>query len=259
MIKFTIITCTYNASDVLRRTLESVMEQDYISVEHLIIDGKSKDNSVLISKRYKEDNDTANTGHEVIISSEPDMGLYDAMNKGIARATGDYLVFLNAGDCFHSKDTLSYVASCVGENEVLPAVLYGDTDIVDDNGNFIRPRRLVPPEKLSWRSFRNGMLVCHQSFYARADIAKTILYDFASYRLSADVDWCIRIMKEGQKRGLPLRRVHAVLTDYLDGGMSVKNHKASLKERFMVMRKHYGLITTIVMHCFFIFRAVIKK
>lgn len=79
------------------------------------------------------------------------------------------------------------------------------------------------------------MLVCHQSFYARTDIAREIHYDL-HYRYSADVDWCIRIMRESSRRKLPLRNVHAVLTHFLDGGMTTQNHKASLKERFQVMR-----------------------
>ena len=180
------------------------------------------------------------------------------MNKGIDRATGDYLVFLNAGDVFPSDDTLEYVEGCVGEGENLPGVLYGDTDIVNDEGRFLRHRRLSPPRKLNWRSFKWGMLVCHQSFYARTDIARQIHYDL-HYRLSADVDWCIRIMKAAQQRHLPLRNVHAVITNYLDGGMSVQNHKASLKERFEVMRSNYDIVTTVLVHTWFVVRSLFKR
>lgn len=200
----------------------------------------------------------ADNGHEVIVVSEKDRGLYDAMNKGIQKATGDYLVFLNAGDVFPSPDTLELVASSVGDGEELPGVLYGNTDIVDDEGHFLRHRRLQPPERLTWRSFRQGMLVCHQAFYARTDLAKANPYNM-QYRFSADVDWCIRVMKAAERQGLPLRNVDAVVVNYLDGGMTVKNHRASLRERFRLMRHHYGLLPTLAMHAWFVLRSVLKK
>ena len=174
------------------------------------------------------------------------------------KATGDYLVFLNAGDVFPSPDTLELVASSVGDGEELPGVLYGNTDIVDDEGHFLRHRRLQPPERLTWRSFRQGMLVCHQAFYARTDLAKANPYNM-QYRFSADVDWCIRVMKAAERQGLPLRNVEAVVVNYLDGGMTVKNHRASLRERFRLMRHHYGLLPTLAMHAWFVLRSALKK
>lgn len=258
MIKFTVVTCTFNAESVLQRTLDSVNKQTYCNVEHLIIDGVSKDKTLAMVKAYQHKAQVGENAHEIVVCSEPDKGLYDAMNKGIDRATGDYLVFLNAGDVFPSEDTLEYVEGCVGEGEILPGVLYGDTDIVNDEGRFLRHRRLTSPKKLTWRSFKWGMLVCHQSFYARTDIAREVHYDL-HYRLSADVDWCIRIMREAERRHLPLRNVNAVITNYLDGGMSVQNHKASLKERFEVMRSNYGIITTLLVHAWFVVRGIFKK
>ncbi len=258
MIKFTIITCTYNAERVLQRTLDSVNKQTYCNIEHLIIDGVSKDRTLAMVNAYKRKVETGENAHEIVVYSEPDKGLYDAMNKGIDRATGDYLIFLNAGDVFPSGETLEQVEGCVGEGETLPGVLYGDTDIVDDAGRFLRHRRLTPPKKLTWRSFRWGMLVCHQSFYARTDIAKQVHYDL-EYRYSADVDWCIRIMREAAHRKLPLRNVNAVITNFLDGGMTTQNHRASLKERFRVMQSHYGLLPTLAMHAWFAVRGFIKK
>lgn len=258
MIRFSIVTVTYNAGNLLRRTADTVLAQTYPCVEHLIIDGLSKDNTVEIATEYKRRNDETDGGHEVIVVSEQDKGLYDAMNKGLRKATGDYILFLNAGDGLPSETTLKDIAGCVEEGEELPAVLYGDTDIVDADYRFLRHRRLSPPEKLSWRSFRKGMLVCHQAFYARLDIARELLYD-TRYRYSADVDWCIKVMKEAEKRRLPLRNVNAVVAEYLEEGQTTANHKASLKERFAVMRKHYGITTTIAMHLWFAVRSVLKK
>ncbi len=257
MISFSIITCVYNSETVLKRTLDSVRHQSYRAIEHIIIDGASKDKSLAIAMEYQQRSIADETNHDVVIISEPDDGLYHAMNKGIDRASGDYLVFLNAGDVFPSDDTLEMVAGNVGEAEVHPAVLYGDTDIVNEEGRFLCHRRLRPPRRLTWRSFCRGMLVCHQSFYALTEIARFTHYD-TDFRYSADVDWCIRIMKEAKKRHLPLKNTHIVLTNYLDGGMTVKNHHASLKERFRVMCRHYGIIVTLVMHLWFVIRAAWK-
>lgn len=163
MIKFTVVTCTYNAEKELQRTLDSVQRQTYCNIEHIIMDGGSRDRTLQLVKAYQHRNAVGESSHEIVVISEPDKGLYDAMNKSIDRATGDYLVFMNAGDTFPTADTLEYVEGCVGEGELLPGVLYGDTDIVDEMGHFLRHRRLAPPKKLTWRSFIWGMLVCHQS------------------------------------------------------------------------------------------------
>lgn len=259
MIKFTIVTCTYNAAPVLQRTLDSVLCQKFADVEHLILDGLSKDDTVRMALAYKERSEKLGNDHDVVVISEKDGGLYDAMNKGIRHATGDYIVFLNAGDTFPDSDTLDTIASSIGDGEQLPGVLYGDTNIVDMDHHFLRHRRLTPPKRLTWRSFKLGMLVCHQAFYARTDLAKETLYNNEDYRFSADVDWCIRIMKLCAKRHLALRNVNAVIVDYLDGGMTNKNHNASLKERFHVMAKHYGYVQTVFLHFYFVLRSIVKR
>lgn len=258
MVVFSIITCTYNAESVLQRTLDSVLEQTYSHVEHIIVDGASTDATLDMVEAYKQKSDAEDWCHEVRVKSEPDRGLYDAMNKGIQRATGQYVLFLNAGDTFPSADTLELVAESVGEGEEPPAVLYGDTDVVDDEGRFLRHRRLSPPRRLTWRSFMKGMLVCHQAFYARTDLAKATPYDL-HYRFSADVDWCIRIMRLARRRRLPMRNVGAVVVNFLDGGMTTTNHRASLKERFHVMAHHYGFVPTVIMHVWFVVHSLFKK
>lgn len=259
MIRFTIVTITYNAGHVLQRTLDSVLAQTYEGVEHLIVDGASKDDTLQLAEQYKAKSDASNSGHKVIILSEPDHGIYDAMNKGLTQASGDYIVYMNAGDFFPHDDTLEMIVQRCLLNELptdeLPGVLYGNTNIVDSEGRFLHPRRLQPPAKLTWRSFRHGMLVCHQAFYARMDIAKNQQYD-TRYRFSADVDWCIRVMHETERMGLSLCNTHLVLANYTEEGATTQNHRASLKERFDVMRRHYGLFSTLVMHAWFVVRAM---
>lgn len=242
--KFSIITVTYNAGKVLEDTIQSVITQTYKNVEYIIVDGKSTDSTMDIVNRYQE--------HIHTIVSEPDKGLYDAMNKGIDLATGDYLCFLNAGDELHEDDTLQLIVHSLSGEKELPDVIYGETAIVDEEGHFLRMRRLSTPEHLTWKSFQHGMLVCHQAFMPRRDLA--VKYNL-KYRFSADFDWCIRIMKKSRV----LHNTHLTIIDYLNEGMTTRNHKASLKERFHIMCHHYGTASTIMRHMGFAVRMVYKK
>lgn len=250
MIRISIVTITYNAARTLQRTLSSVRRQSYPCIEHLLIDGASEDDTLRLAEQY-----CADSPHEVIIQSEPDGGLYDAMNKGLRKATGDYIVFLNAGDSLYADDTIQTVAECA-KNGV--AVIYGDTAITDGEGRFLRLRRHRPPRVLTWRSFKSGMLVCHQAFYARLDIARQYSYNLR-YRHSADVDWCIRIMKEAERKGLPLVNANAIVANFEEGGDTTQHHRASLLERFHVMACHYGYVQTLLLHAWFVVRAVLKR
>lgn len=282
---FSIITVTYNAEQTLERTLRSVAMQTYPHIEHILIDGASKDRTMEIAQTHGK--------HLSKTISEPDKGLYDAMNKGLRLATGDYVCFLNAGDKLHAPDTLEQIAKAiettstakrekeeinttgdlknepdsagtkiVEEQEMksaiqssgrssLPGVLYGHTDIVDNEGKFLHTRRLKPHEGLSWRSFKQGMLVCHQAFYARRDLCPE--YD-TTFRFSADFDWCIRVMKQSNN----LLHLPFPVADYLEEGMTTRNHRASLIERFRLMCRHYGVASTIVRHLWFAVRNVVK-
>lgn len=242
--KFSIITVTYNAGKVLEDTIQSVIFQTYRNIEYILVDGGSKDNTLQIVSKYRE--------HISKVVSEPDHGLYDAMNKGIRLATGDYLCFLNAGDELHENETLQKMVHSLHSQE-LPDVIYGETAIVDDQGHFLHMRRLSAPEHLNWKSFKQGMLVCHQAFFARRELAIHHLYDL-QYRFSADFDWCIHIMKQAKH----LHNTRLTLIDYQKEGMTTQNHKASLKERFRIMAKHYGWISTILHHGWFVIRLFYK-
>ena len=242
--KFSLITVTYNAGAVLEDTIQSIITQTYKNVEYILIDGASTDNTMRIIERYRD--------HIHTVVSEPDQGLYDAMNKGLSLATGDYVSFLNAGDCLHEDDTLLGMVHSVAASHEAPCppdVLYGDTALVDSEGHFLRMRRLTPPEHLTWKSFRHGMLVCHQAFFARRAIAPH--YDLR-YRFSADFDWCIRVMKQARY----LHNTHLTLVDYLDEGLTTRNHRASLIERFHIMCRHYGTVPTVMRHLWFALRTL---
>ena len=264
MIRITYVTITFNAAKVLQRTLDSVLQQDYPNIVHLIIDGASTDDTLKLVDDYIARSNAAENGHQVQVTSEPDKGIYDAMNKGLRSADGDYVCFLNAGDFLPSTDTVSRIITSLTSytpqlpnSSQLPAVLYGDTDIVDGEGRFLHHRRLAPPEHLTWKSFKQGMLVCHQAFYARTDFAIATPYDM-QYRYSADVDWCIRVMKAAEKENVPLLNLKMVVANYTEEGQTTLHHRESLWERYRVMEHHYGRVQTLLLHLWFAVRSLLK-
>ena len=246
----TYVTITYNAAQVLQRTLDSVLQQDYRDIVHLIIDGASTDGTLQIVDDYIRRSNAADNGHRIQVTSEPDHGIYDAMNKGLRSLDGDYVCFLNAGDFLPVSDTVSSIVASLSHN--------GDCPLCEERsglqGDCPQCRRLSPPEHLTWKSFRHGMLVCHQAFYARTDFAIATPYDLR-YRYSADVDWCIRIMKAAAKENVPLHNLHMVVANYTEEGQTTLHHRESLLERFRVMTRHYGWLSTIAMHVWFVFRS----
>lgn len=241
---FSIITITYNASRWLEQTILNILSQSYSNIEYIIIDGGSTDGTIDIIERYA-------SGISYWVS-EPDKGIYDAMNKGLQKATGDYVWFINAGDSLYTSDTVQRVASLIQKKKVLPDIIYGETSIIDENGIFLGKRRLKAPDKLSWKSFRMGMLVCHQSFITKRTIVP--LYDL-TYRYSADFDWCIRCMKQANK----IYNTRITLSNFLEGGVSTTQHKASLKERYEIMCKYYGTVSTSLLHVWFAIRFYTAK
>lgn len=233
---FSIITVTYNASETLAATLASVKEQTCRLYEYIVMDGASKDNTVEMAQN-------AGIPGSKIFSS-PDNGLYDAMNKAMEEATGEYLIFLNAGDTFHSKDTLQTIADTIMDND-FPGIVYGQTQLVDKHRNRIGDRHLTAPEELTLNSFSNGMVVCHQAFIALRRITGNYNTD---YRFSADYEWCIRCLQHSRHNIY----IPETIIDYLSEGLTTANRKASLIERFKIMCYYYGTWETIIRHIRFI-------
>lgn len=231
-----VITVAYNAEDTIGITLKSVGEQSYHDFEYLVIDGASKDKTVNLVQNAHIPN--------CRIVSEHDNGLYDAMNKALRLAKGKYLLFLNAGDSFFDKNTLEDYAK---EASLGADIIYGDTIIVNAEGEKISPRHLSVPKTLTKKSFANGMLICHQAFMVRK--ALVTLYDL-SYRFSADYDWCINCIKAADSD--KCINLDKTTIKYLSDGLTDNNKVSSLLERFKIMRRHYGLPTTLLKHLSFI-------
>lgn len=241
MKKLSIITITYNAEKTLERTLKSVYEQSYDEFEHIIIDGNSTDKTLKLIQKYKN--------NKMIWISEPDNGLYYAMNKGIKISTGDYICFLNAGDTFFANNTIEEIMHSANHFPQSPDIIYGETAIVNENGTFLHMRRLETPRYLNWKSFKMGMLVCHQAFIVKRELVEE--YN-TKYKFSSDFDWCIRMMKKSSL----IHNTDEVLIYYLNEGVTTSNRRASLIERYKIMVKHYGSISTFMHHIWFVIRAV---
>lgn len=242
---FSIITVTYNAASVLPPTLESIRCQSCDDYEFVAQDGASSDGTVELLR-------TAGL-RATRLESRRDKGLYDAMNRAIDRARGEYLIFLNAGDSFASENTLQRLAECAKSN---PDVIYGQTRLVDRARRIIGPRHLTAPLTLDAESFLRGMVVCHQAFVARRELCPH--YDNERYRFSADYDWCIKILKQSKQNAYA---GNEPLVNFLidESGTTERHHRASLKERYTIMCRHYGTARAIASHLTFIPRALARK
>ncbi|MBO7276882.1 MAG: glycosyltransferase [Bacteroidales bacterium] len=239
-----VITVCYNSAEMLKRTIKSLRLQTYSEIEYIIIDGASKDNTTQI---IKENQDIIN-----LWISEPDNGLYYAMNKGLDIASGDYLIYINAGDMFYSPDTLEKVFA---NHQDDVDIYYGDTMILAENQKEIGSRRLRPPKQLTKNSFRWGMTVCHQSILIKRTIAPK--YN-TNYRITADYDWVLTSIENAKK----IVNTKLYISKFLSGGLSSKHIMKANKERFRIMCNHYGLITSLCYNFLMIFRLVftyIKK
>ncbi|MBM3411166.1 MAG: glycosyltransferase [Bacteroidetes bacterium] len=235
--QFSIITVTYNAASLLPATFRSVAEQQDVHCEHVVVDGNSNDGSVALIEVNAQ-----RSVHPVRWMSEPDRGLYDAMNKALALATGKYVLFLNAGDVLHGSDTLSRIAA-------LPEAdaYYGEALRVDEQGRSLGYRLPRPPRQLNWRSLRFGMPVCHQSFLVRRTCAQE--YD-TNYRIAADIDWMIRCLKVCQHT----IHTHGVISHFLVGGISSQRRSKAWRERYLVLSVHYGVFTNFLCHLWMLMR-----
>lgn len=240
---FSIITVCRNSAGTIDVTLRSVAEQTCTLFEYIIIDGASTDATLQLVN-------TAPIPGKTVVS-EPDTGIYDAMNKALDIARGEYYIFLNAGDTFHSPHTLQVIADAIMEND-FPGVVYGQTDIVDDRRNRLADRHLQAPEHLTLDSFRQGMTVCHQAFIAYSRIVGP--YNL-KYRYSADYEWCIRCLQHSRRNVY----IPQVLIDYLWQGETTRHRRRSLVERFRIMSKYYGFWPTVGRHFSFIPRYLRRR
>lgn len=228
-----IITITYNAERWLERTMRSVLAQTCTEYEYIIVDGGSKDGTVDIIKRLEPQ-----FQGRLSWKSEPDKGLYDAMNKGIVRAKGDFIWFMNAGDEIYAPDTLTHVAAAATEDT---DIVYGKACIVNAEGIKVSEHHKVTPPILQRKHMLNGLVVSHQAILVRRSIADT--YN-TGYRICADYDWVVKAVTKSRKNAY----LDEYLCKFLTEGVSKKQRKRAWKERFHIMRAHFGLCRTLWAH-----------
>lgn len=238
--KITVITVVYNGEQLIERTVKSVINQTYTNIEYLIIDGASKDNTLQVIQ--------PSTSKISKVVSEKDNGIYDAMNKGLQLATGDYVLFINAGDELFAASTLQEVFS----TQTNADAYYGNTAVTNESGEQFGDRRLAPPEQLTWKSLKHGMCVSHQSFIARRTLCPN--YNL-NYQISADYDWVINVLKKSKN----VVNTHTYISKFLEGGASKQRQIQGLKERFKIMIQQYGFIPTVWNHFYILLRYPIHK
>lgn len=233
-----VITVVFNGGEVFDWTLQSIRHQTYENIEYIIIDGGSTDETLERINKNKE-----------IISkwiSEPDDGLYSAMNKGLALASGEYVLFLNAGDFFYDNEVLEKIFS--GDYPIAD-IYYGDTMIIGTDGHEIGKRRLRPPRILTWKNLIDGMLVCHQSFIVRRNITRDYNLEF---KIASDYDWMLSCLKKAST----VVNTGIIISKFLDGGINKHNILKALYERFLIMSRNYNTIHVIINHFLIAFRFI---
>lgn len=207
----------------------SVLNQSFESIEYILIDGKSTDGTWNIIQEYKN-----RLAYSI---SEPDQGIYDAMNKGLAAATGEFVLFMNSGDEIFDTDTVKDVFEISDSGDIY----YGETEMYNDNWESLGRRRHKIPEKFTWRSFKLGMSISHQAIYIRRSI--TTPYNL-QYKYSSDIDWILKAAKKSSNNV----NTHRYVAKYLVGGMSKQKHLESLRERFEIFNNHYGRVPNFFNH-----------
>jgi glycosyltransferase involved in cell wall biosynthesis len=240
---FSIITVVFNGETLIDLTMQSVLNQSFTQYEYIVIDGLSKDGTIDVIKLYAEQYPLS-----IQWVSEKDKGLYDAMNKGLSMAKGRFVLFLNAGDCLFDNQVLAKIAA-----QITPEtdVLYGETMLVDDARKHIGTRTELTvqklPEKLTWQSMSRGMVVCHQAFLPALHLAP----QYIANNLAADIDWVIKCLQKADN----VVNTHVVISEYLMGGMSKQRHNQSLKDRYEILKTHFGFLPNLINHIGILWRA----
>lgn len=222
-MKVSVITTTYNSAATVRDTLDSVLRQDYPDIEHIIVDGGSTDGTLDIIREYEP-----RYGGRLRYISEPDHGIYDAMNKGIRLATGDVIGILNSDDWYTADDIVSVLAAPIAAGDA--EATYGDVHYVDAaRGN--RFVRYYSSQRFRRRHMLFGMMPAHPTFYARHTVYERHgLFD-TDFRIAADFEHLLRVIYVGRT---VTRYVARDCVTMRTGGAST----AGISSHLQIMRDH---------------------
>ena len=205
-IKISIVTVCRNAHDVIEKTIKSVLEQDYNPIEYIIIDGASVDGTLDVVRRYED--------RLSRIISEPDQGIYDAMNKGVQCASGDYILILNAGDFLIHPSVIGNVARAISDQK------FKDIDVISARLLVYTPNgqaRIWNPKKSTRLSRYHGSLPHPSTFQSKKAFRKNGLFD-TTYRVAGDFEWFARGYVVNN---LTFRNLNLLTTVFINDGVSV--------------------------------------
>lgn len=224
MKKLSIITVNYNDRDGLEKTIDSILGQTYKDFEYIIIDGNSNDGSKELIEKHTETID--------YWISEPDTGIYNAMNKGIRAATGTYVFFLNSGDILYSEATLDGIQKSLNGNLDL---YYGDVIFKESQ----KERIVKYPDKLSFYFFSHDC-ICHQSCFIKRTLFTDIFFYNEELKIVSDWEFLIYGLVF---KNISYQHVDCIISYYDFEGLSsrAESETTKLKERSIVMKKHFSL------------------
>lgn len=227
IVKITVITVSYNSAATIADTVRSVASQSHSEVEHLVIDGWSADGTVQMAEAHRHPN--------LVLSSEPDKGIYDAMNKGLSRATGEVIGFLNADDFYADTNVLARVAK-VFEDDPSVEACFGDLVYVsEDNSKIVRYWKSRPYEK---GSFALGWCPAHPTFYIRRSALERLGQFDLTYWLAADIEFMMRYLERGAVRSAYIPSVQVRMRVGGVTNQSLRNILQQNREIFHALRKN---------------------
>ena len=215
MKKVSIITATYNSAKTISDTLNSIINQSYLDIELVIVDGASKDNTLEVINSL-----LFNTNREKVIVSESDKGLYDALNKGLSLASGDIIGFLHSDDIFASDKTLYNIMHVFMSSN--PDVIYGDIEILK-NIDDLRPKRKWISRKFDSSLLALGWMPAHTSMFVKSSLYLEFGVFDTSFSISGDYEFILRIFKNRELKSYYLPET---LIKMLHGGASTKNFRS---------------------------------
>ena len=222
-MKISIITATYNSGKTLRDTIESVLRQTYTDFEYIVKDGGSKDDTLGVVKEY-----APQFGDRLKVISEPDQGIYDAMNNGFQMATGDVIGILNSDDFYTSDDALQVIADTFANNDI--DATYGDIHFVNDN-DLSKCVRYYSSAIFRRSFMRFGLMPAHPSFYCKKAVYEKYGSFDTSYKVAADFENLLRIIYVGNIRTKYIPKDFVTMRT---GGAST----AGLSSRTQIMKDH---------------------
>lgn len=242
-MKVTIITVCKNAQGTIEATIKSVLSQNYKNIEYIVIDGKSTDKTLNILHKYKNQISA--------IVSESDHGLYFAMNKGIAKSTGDILYFLNSGDQLFDNNTISNIVKVFKKTN--SDIVYGDIELYE-SGNQVK--RILRRQDHVSNFYLVHDTIYHQSIFAKKHIFKKYGKFDTRYKLQADYEWILRLII---RNNVPFYYSSQTVAIFLRGGLSF-NEIESFKERFTILPRYFNLFQVIFNGFFFwlLYRVYVK-